>query len=572
MTRSVPSACARKVRRTGTRAGEWTQDPLLASSTTRTGAANQSAPAAAPSTSAVAAPSKHEPSVQPRSSVSKALVVVLGLAALIALARLLTYDEPLERDISGAAVMGRELLDGRPLYSDVWDHKPPAMHATHALSQLVAGYGRGAIYLLGVTSAVVTLLGVFAAGTAVGGAVAGLWAAVFWTIVSGDLWLQANQPNTEAFTNACLIWAFALLVRVEGRAPSHGRFVLVGTLFALASLYKTVNIASVVVLACAYVAWPPPLAGGRRRALAGMVVAGVVGALAWALVVGWFVLTGRFEAFWEAVVTFNRFYAGSLETNVRRLFNPAVHWAMLSTIPLAVFAVLGLIGGLARGDRRRWVCLLAWTAGTALAVALPGRFYPHYFQLWLPLLAVAGGWAAGVLARLAPARVATLPHLAAVVVVVLLVVLQLPLYQLSPDDFSKVKYRTDLFVEERNLARELDTLLTPQETFYEFGAETGLYFESRRRPLSGAFYVFPLLSGPVAAKLSERVVRDLERNPPDLFIVADSVARAKNPVLAWAMEKYRWAPGDPKRGPFTLLVRPGSALEARMRALQTRPR
>ena len=510
--------------------------------------------------------------MRPSGSAVAPLLVLLGLAAVIAVVRLQTFDEPLERDITGAAVMGQELLLGRPLYSDVWDHKPPAMHATHALAQLVAGYGRRAIYLLGAGSAIVTLLGVYAAGTAVGGGAAGLWAAAFWTVVSGDLWLQANQPNTEAFINACLVWAFALLVRIDGGAPRVRRFVLIGALFALASLYKTVNGASAALLACAFVAWPPRVVGGRTRALAGMLVAAAVAALAWAVVVGWFGVTGRFAAFWEAVVTFNTAYAGSLTANLARLFDPAVHRSMFSTIPLVVLAVVGLVAGLARADRRRFTLLLAWAVGTALAVALPGKFFPHYFQLWLPVLAVAGGWAVGALGRLAPARVATLPHLAGGVVIVLLVVLQLPLYQLSAEDFSRAKYRTDLFVEEVKLARELDTLLQPGETFYEFGAETGLYFESRRRPPSGAFYAYPLLSGPVAAPLSARVVRDLERHPPDLFIVVDWAANAKNPVLDWAKARYRWAPGDPTRGPFILLVSPGSALEARMTALPTRAR
>ena len=510
--------------------------------------------------------------MRPRGSASAALLVLLGLAVVIALVRLQTWDEPLERDISGAAVMGQELLRGRPLYSDVWDHKPPAMHVTHALSQVVAGYGRGAIYLLGAGSAIVTLLGVYTAGAAAGGAVAGLWAAAFWTVVSGDLWLQANQPNTESFINACLVWAFALLVRIEGRAPGYGRVVLVGALFALASLYKTVNVASATLLACALVAWPPPGAGGRRRVLGAMAVAGAIATLAWTLIVGWFAVTGRFGVFWEAVVVFNRHYAGSITANLAKLLEPASWWSMSSTVPLAVLALLGTVAGLARGDRRRVTYLLAWAAGTALAVGLPGKFFPHYFQLWLPVLAVAGGWAAGVLVRLAPARIAALPHLAGGVVIVLLVVLQLPLYQLSPDDFSRAKYRTDLFVEERRLAHELAVLLQPGETFYEFGAETGLYFESRRRPPSGTFYAYPLLSGPVAARLSAQVVRDLERRPPELFIVVDWAANAKNPVLDWARERYRWAPGDPRRGPFTLFVLPGSALEARMAALPTRSR
>jgi hypothetical protein len=32
------------------------------------------------------------------------------------------------------------MLAGRHLYSDLWDHKPPAIHITFAAGELVAGY------------------------------------------------------------------------------------------------------------------------------------------------------------------------------------------------------------------------------------------------------------------------------------------------------------------------------------------------------------------------------------------------------------------------------------------------
>lgn len=88
---------------------------------------------------------------------SAALVLVAPAAILFA-ARLHTYDEPLETDITGAAVIGNEILAGRALYADMWDHKPPALHLTHAAASRL-GYGPRAIFLLNITTSIVTLLG-----------------------------------------------------------------------------------------------------------------------------------------------------------------------------------------------------------------------------------------------------------------------------------------------------------------------------------------------------------------------------------------------------------------------------
>lgn len=125
-----------------------------------------------------------------------------GLCALVFFIRLHTYDEPLERDLTTYAVIAHEMLDGKALYSDLWDHKPPAIHVTYAAAESVVGYGRDSIFLMNVAGAIGILLAVYLAGSAAGGGqIGGLVAAGFWALASGDLALEGNQPNTELFLN-----------------------------------------------------------------------------------------------------------------------------------------------------------------------------------------------------------------------------------------------------------------------------------------------------------------------------------------------------------------------------------
>jgi hypothetical protein len=143
--------------------------------------------------------------------------ILLGLSLLIAAQRLLTLKEPPEFDTTLYAVFGHELLAGRSLYSDLWDIKPPAVYVTYAAAELLVGYGPREIYLLSVVVAIATLLGVYAAGAALSGNRAtGLWAALFWAVLWWEPGMEANHPNTEVFVNACVIWAFAMLVRADG--------------------------------------------------------------------------------------------------------------------------------------------------------------------------------------------------------------------------------------------------------------------------------------------------------------------------------------------------------------------
>src|SRR5712691_10759219 len=167
------------------------------------------------------------------------IAALVGLCALIFSLRLHTYDEPLERDLTTYAVIAHEMLNGKNLYSDLWDHKPPAIHVTYAAAEWIAGYGRGSIFLMNVAAAMATLVACYFAGSAGGrGPLGGLIAATLWTIASGDLAIEGNQPNTEVFLNALLTTAFAIVARAEKGRLGIARAFSIGALFALASLYK----------------------------------------------------------------------------------------------------------------------------------------------------------------------------------------------------------------------------------------------------------------------------------------------------------------------------------------------
>ena len=57
--------------------------------------------------------------------------------ARVAILKASGYNEPLERDLTTYAVIAHEMLEGKALYSELWDHKPPAIHVTYAAAELI---------------------------------------------------------------------------------------------------------------------------------------------------------------------------------------------------------------------------------------------------------------------------------------------------------------------------------------------------------------------------------------------------------------------------------------------------
>jgi 4-amino-4-deoxy-L-arabinose transferase-like glycosyltransferase len=451
----------------------------------------------------------------------RVLLVLLGLFITIALARLYTFREPLERDITTYAVIGSELLHGKKLYTELWDNKPPLVYATHAIFQLAFGYGPTAIYFMNLAFCGLVLFGVYWAGS-VGkfGPAGGLWAAAFWTVISGDLSLQANQPNLELLMNAALIWAFAFLVRAGGRPVRWKTWGMIGLLLGCATLFNPVAATTVAFFGLAYT-FVRICAGQRKTGfLRSLAVLIGIPIFLWIGVIVYFWLTGRFGDFRDCLLSFNLHYVSMstavLRFNWRLLFPQAVRFVWL----LAVMALAGLVAGLRRRPEP-WVIWLAYFGSSYLAVSLPGYFFPHYFQLVLPVLVVGGGWGIVSLADLFRRRWIRPNLVAGWLVLALLLAHEVPNYFIHPDNWSVQKYGNEIFVRTASLAQWLKERLKPDETFYEIGNETGLYFYSRKRPPSGVFFGIPLLSGPkpLAFKLMHRIISDLDREKPELVIL-----------------------------------------------------
>jgi len=506
-----------------------------------------------------------------------ALAILTLAGLLIILERCHTYSEPLERDITTYAVIGEELLKGRALYSDLWDHKPPAIHLTFALAEAIAGEGPLAVFLLNVLAALATLVGLYQAGNRLGGRAGGFWAAAIWAVLCGDLVLQANQPNEEVFLNALQAWVFALWLSADPKKPEPRRWVLIGALCAIASLYKPFAVLEALALCAASLVlhWNSKLLRRNIFRQAATVFACVLAA--WAGVSGWFALQGRWGDFRDAVFTYNFYYSGyhadSLSDLLRNIGSqvlnlPAPGWLFL----LFAIACFGFsVAAKKKQGLGSWLFWATFLLAAVLELFLPGRFFAHYEQLLLPPLVLGAAWGTSAIGENTGKKY--WKCLPGAILLVLLIFHEVPFYRLAPEEWAKRKYAADgpLFLQSYQLGRELDGMLEPGETFYEWGNESELYFAARRSPPSGVFYSYPLLDNPLAGDLAARVVTDLEKTRPEVVVLnmgyytsADLFLR--HPVLRWVKANYRTLPESYYREPFLLLILKGGNLEKRLAA------
>lgn len=474
------------------------------------------------------------------------LVLLLLFTALIACMRWHTYYEPLDRDLDIYAWIGHYLLQGRSLYTDLIDIKPPAVFVTYALAEFVVGMGPAQAYVLGVVSAVVTMLGLYWLGArSLRRPWLGIAAAACWTLLCSDLYLQANQPNTEVFINAAMVWGVAVLWGLPTQRIAYAQSIVCGALFALASLYKPVVIASVALLALLHLARALPATALRRVGIIQIALMAATGVLSWALVLGWFWLHGSFTEAWQMLFVYPQEYARhagrGLLANILSSYS-ATYLLPPFFMPHAVILFISLMAallGLGAERRQLWLSYLVWLLGTHIALALPGRFFPHYYQLLLPLVCF------GIALMLDALR----EKRSGIVVLIAFVTLWgayrvLPQYQLDARTWSERKYGSG-FNDCADLGKQLQTHLKPEQTLFVFGMLPGIYRYAEHEPPTGVmnlWLAFADYGYSLSPRLSSMVLAQLQKKPPDLVILDDyawQLATEADPIRQWVQAHYR---------------------------------
>ncbi len=474
--------------------------------------------------------------------------IVLGLLGLtIAGVRLRTFHEPLERDLVTYLLIGHAMNQGGRLYVDAWDIKPPGVYELYAWTEAAVGFGELQLYVLGVLTALVSLIGAYVAGSKLGRS-AGLWSALFWTLLCSASGLQANQPNGEVFINACVIWALALLLHADRPSGGIARAFGVGVCFALGTTFKQIVIIDAFFLCLAHLVFSADLPGGWRRALRDLLIIAAVGGLCWSGLIAYYAATGRFEIFWVGNFANTRAYAGNPLFNVYRYvregrFLPPCLWF---ASPILLVMALAAWRGRRAWRTREGALFLAAVLAVQVKIALNGQgFLPHYYQYWLPILAIGGGWAIGAKGREDPSGpeiavptpdaktrdeglqtmsrstwpTTTAMRVLGVVAALWLIGAQFQSLVLTSDEFSRTKYGESV-LEGRDLGRSIGSLLRPGERLYQHGDRPELYYYSGHAPPSLLLWTHHLKDHwPVARLLMERHQAALDAAPPDLVVV-----------------------------------------------------
>jgi hypothetical protein len=462
--------------------------------------------------------------------------VWLVMITLLVVLRMHAWSLPLETDECNYAYIGERLLDGDRLYVDVWDHQPPGVFVLFASVIWAFGSSDVAFRGLAAVSSVCAMALIYAAFRAWFSPtheepshgvdqVCNRWwalaAAGVFALVSADPGTAGDGCNREIYMNVFGLAALAALIRKDSLADP-APLIIAGTLLGLGSTFKTVMAAPWLLLTIwtAGRAWSR--GGGFAGAVRSVAYMAIGPAAVWAAIGIYFASTGRWDAMIEAVFAFNVGYSG-LNRNIFGRFvdvftgNPDV---FISAWPLWATAVVGVLATAATWIRHRSPrdgLILAYVLGCLIAVALPGRCWPHYYYLLVPPAVLV---ATSLVCRFNRNR-----HriLAATILIVAVMACTIHYYALrDPNTLGSPAYAYRRAWARAQGLRILE-LTDPGDTIFVWGQDTGIYHYARRRCASRYTMITGLSENARDHKTHRKtLLRELRENRPRLVLIVET--------------------------------------------------
>ena len=455
--------------------------------------------------------------------------VLLAIILLTAFIRYGLLDVPLERDEGEYAYGGQLILQGVPLYQQLYSMKLPGIYAAYAFVLALFGQTHSGIHfgLLIINAATIILI-FFLTKRMIDSLAAAVAAASFAVLSVGQS-VQGPFANAEHFVILPVVGGVLLLLRALDE--EHPRLLFFsGLLLGLGFLMKQHG-AFFIAFGGLFILIDS-LFQLRRKAFMGQLALRCLlfatGAAApFGLTCLIFYITGWFGKFWFWTVDYARTYS--------TLYPSDLIWESFkeSVIPIGksaptIWALVGI--GLTsliwyKQIRPRAIFILLFTVFSLLAICPGFYFRPHYFILVLPAAALLSGIAISAAVNIMPFCGSTvikygIPAFLAVICLSATVYQQRDfLFQMTPDQVSRETYGFNPFPESIEIAQYVRAHTAKEDRIAVMGSEPQIYFYSDRRSASRYIYMYPLMENhEFAVQMQNEMISEIEKAKPIMII------------------------------------------------------
>ncbi len=462
--------------------------------------------------------------------------VTLLLCMLI---RIRLADLPLERDEGEYACAAQALLRGGTPFLDVYNMKFPGVYYMYALFFGLFGQSVVVIRFALICVNLLSTFWIVKIGRLYKDTNMGWLAGGFYLMLSLGRNGQGMIANAEHFVVAfALGGVFFLLKAINSERSSTLPILLSGVFFSTGILMKQHG-AFYVLFAYVYML----IFLSRRRQLNrlfGLLVTFSLGvAIPLSLLCLYLFFRSAFPNFFFYTVDYAKAYTHTrhFSTHIHEI--SYIHFLIEDNLVIWILGVLGLLWLLNFWIplRRRFFFLFLFLF--TLSATVPGYYFrPHYFQLFLPSVAIIAGWFGAILSEKLPDKIESvrslrfyLPSALLILALCSFTISNRTLFTGHRQNIFNHLYGGEVFFETRQIGEWIKEHTKPDDKIGMFGGEPEIFFYARRRPASGYMYHYLLMEPqPYAEFMTRHFMEEMEKNQPEIFIESNIEKEENNPV------------------------------------------
>lgn len=461
-------------------------------------------------------------------SLPKWLPLTLILVAT-ALLHLQYLDIPLERDESLYAYIGKLALNGGKPYVDFYEMKPPMLFYSYALLIGVFGYSATGVHLAAAVLAVVNTLFTFLIARKLDGVQTACLAAVAYTVWSINAGIYGTYLIGETIALAWSLPAILLALSYPINLNKKQLF-LVGGLVAMAFLTK--QTAAVVAIPIGFY-WLSDYWFTQRKTVSFLVffkpilwtLLGFFLPIALTALILWAIGSSEEALFW--LFDYPKMYSSAVNAeDAAKAFDLMKRLVFTDYEGYFIAAILGVLAViLSKKQTSEKVLLISWGVLTVVTVGLGKRFYGHYWQYAIPVLAILGTlFFQEIYARLYQ-KMGRLEATIALIVSSLWsihAVFVQPSYYFNPplNEISQKFSPGNPFVEHKMFADYIQKVTQPSDRIAVFGSDPQYFiYWQKPSPIRHVYMPF-FVNGnyPRAMRWQNETLEDLKTSKPEYVV------------------------------------------------------
>jgi 4-amino-4-deoxy-L-arabinose transferase-like glycosyltransferase len=455
-------------------------------------------------------------------------VFVLGaLVLFVLMVRVNLLSVPFERDEGGFAYIAYQMIEGKQLYVDLYEIKPPLLYMTYALFITIFGHSVEGIHtgLLLFDVAYIILLFFFARS---------FFDKTVALVASFAFAILSLSPNLLGF--AAHATHFAILPGLGGimllmkalEEDNKKLFFWAGLAFGAAFLYKQ-QVIHFMLFGGVYtiIDFARKKPSNWKNWFISEVILVLGSVLPYALVVLFMIITGRFDDFWFYTFTWPSEFATSSETGASwYIFDLQIKNVMTNQEWLWYLAPAGLVALFVVETKNQWRIFAGlFTLFMSLSVATGFHFYQHYFVVLIPAIALLNGFFVrnvGLLVnKFLKVNWGIVFPLALFALAWSQIIQHDSSYFFAPDSDKILHkaYGTNPFVESPIIGEFIQANSQPTDQLVIACSEPQIGFYAQRQSVTGHAFTYPLVdNGSYMQQLQDEFIEDITTKQPEISV------------------------------------------------------